>query len=141
MTYEPGAAMIHDEAVAYILRDKAAAYTFIPKDRNGKIIGGSIYVLEYDEGHETNPDEWFEYNVIYSGGLFRSSSGEGEIYAPEEVPEEALSATYLPADRAALDASDSILEMFLLRLRGMSWKEAQEKFDRMNLNAILAYGT
>lgn len=133
--------MTYGEAVAYVLRDKAAAYTFIPKESSGKIVGGSIYVLEYDEGHETDPDEWYEYNVFYSGGLFRSSSGEEETYGPEDAPDEAVRATYLPADRAALDAISSILEMFLLRLRGMSWEEAREKFDAMSLNEILAYGT
>lgn len=133
--------MTFDDAVAYVIREKSIAYSFIPLQKAKRIVGGSIYVIECNEDNETDPQEYGEFSVFYSGGLFRSSSGEEETYMPEEVPEEALSSHYLPADTAALDAKESILEMFLLRLRGMSRAEADKQIDYMSLEQMLTYGS
>ena len=131
--------MTYDEAVAYVLREKAAAYTFLPEERHGKVVGGKAYLIAYDEQFETDPDEYFEYNVYYSGGLFRSSSGEGDVFGPSDVPKEAWLADYLPADPSAVDAQEYVLELFLLCLKGMPKEEAQQKFDRMTIEQILSY--
>ena len=129
--------MTYEEAVAYVMQEKAAAYTFIPKMRGGKAVGGGAYVIAYDEGHETEPDEWFEYNVHYGGGLFRSSSGEEEIYGPDDVPDEARSASYLPTDHSAVSALDFVTEMMLLCLKGFSQEEAGYMMDRMTSDQMI----
>lgn len=82
-----------DEAVRLATEERGAAYAFVPTQRGGKTVGGSIYVVAYFDLHEDDPEEP-EWVVYYSGGLFRSSSGEEETYLPEEVPEEAKALQY-----------------------------------------------
>lgn len=117
--------MTYDEAVAYVLREQGAAYTFIPDLRAGKTVGGKIYALAYNEEHESEPDEYPEFNVFYSGGLFRSSSGEGEVYLPEEVPQEAKIVNYLPTSPEAAYENEMMLDYYLRRLQGMSDEQAK----------------
>jgi len=100
-----------DDAVKYILESKGAAFGFIPNSRNGKTIGGQIFVIEYCEDHASDPDEYPEYFVHYTAGLFRSSEGEEESYWPDDAPDEAKGITYQPTK---CDVSDLGLEIQLL---------------------------
>ena len=129
--------MTYEEAVAFVMHEKGAAYTFIPEMRGAKVVGGGVYLIVYDENYEAAPEEYFEFNVYYSGGLFQSSSGEEETYAPDDVPEDARSARYIATDPGAVDALDSVLEMLLLCLEGFSFEEAQDLFDKMTPDQIL----
>ncbi len=131
--------MTYDEAVAYALREKSAAYAFIPETRSGRVIGGDIYAIAYEEEYEADPEAHFEYNIYCSSGLFRSSSGEGDMYGPDDVPEEARALTYLPTDPSAAFDYDMMLEFFLLRLKGMSEEEANDNFDHMTIDQILQF--
>ena len=130
--------MTYEEATAYVVREKDAAYAFLPTIRSGKIAGGQAYLIVYDENYETDPDEWYEYNIHYNGGLFRSSSGEGDIFGPDDVPEEARTMIYLPADSDAVDSADAMLELFLLRLKGFSLEEANWMIDHMTNEQIVS---
>lgn len=106
--------MTYDEAVAYVRENKANVYahTTRPVRRSEQI---DIYLIAYNQYHEGDPDE-YEYNIHYTGGLAGSSSGEEEVYGPENVPDEARQLRYT-VTTAGPDALDSDVQIALLELK------------------------
>ena len=88
--------MDFDSAVRYVTEHKGATYAFKPEERAGKVVGGEIYILVYCEEYETDPEDYYEYDIYFFGGLFHSSSGEEDTLAPEDLPDEAKQLTYHP---------------------------------------------
>ncbi len=95
-------ALSYKDAVAFVLEKKGAAFAFLPKTKevkvgNGKAnetIGGRVYIIVYCHDHESEPNEYPEYHVHFTAGLFNSSEAEEETYFPEDVPLEAQKLTY-----------------------------------------------
>ena len=85
--------MNYEEAVTYVIKNKTQAFSYLPEKKNGKVIGGEIYILEFNED-EDEPDD---FSLTYIGGIFRSSSVEEDYFNSEDIPEEARSLTYQPA--------------------------------------------
>lgn len=99
-----------DEAVAYLRQHLGRAYAFIPQMRKGRTVGAGIYMIEVDQRHIDEPEEYDDYTVCYAGGPFDSSCGEEEVYNPDSVPEEANRLLYslTDASSAALDYETGI---------------------------------
>ncbi len=114
----------YPDAVNYVLIHHAAVYTFIPIMKGSTTIGGSIYILHYEDDPEDFPDH---YGITYAGGLFHSSSAEEGSLSPEEVPQEARNAHYTPvAPHFQLHHTDYELQIILKILQGVSVQEALE---------------
>ena len=81
--------MSFDDAVAYVRKHKGKAFAFVPKTQGKKEMGGSIWLLEYNQEYESKPDHSYEYFVHYESGSFRASEAkaEGELYVPDEIPD------------------------------------------------------
>ncbi len=98
--------MKFNEAVHYIIKNKAIAYSVVYKYKKGsnKAIGAEISILHYSPDHETDPEEYpYQYLFDTTSGLFRSSVGEAsDGIWPEEIPDEAKQLDYkiskLPLD-------------------------------------------
>lgn len=58
--------MAFDEAVTYIKSSKGNAFAFVPQYRNNQISGGQIWVLEYNEEYERDPEDNYEYHLYPS---------------------------------------------------------------------------
>lgn len=89
----------YEEAIVKVLLIKGAAFGFSSMNSGkiaglGKWTGAKIYVIEYCSDHESEPDEYPEYFVHYTSGLFGASDGEEESYSPEDVPDEAKGLKY-----------------------------------------------
>lgn len=114
------------DAVGYVCREKAAAYAFVPETRSTVVVGGDVYVIAYNENHNDDPDEYPEYNVYFTSGLFHSTSGEEETYLPEDVPGAAQELTYTPT---SFDISyiDYELQIVLKILEGKTLQEALDE--------------
>jgi hypothetical protein len=100
-------------AVEHVLANKNVAFATLPQVRAGKQVGAEVYVIEYCENHKTEPDEYPPYRVHYTAGLFNSSSGEGEIYWPDEVPPEAITLTYTPIPPAGATRLDREIQLVI----------------------------
>lgn len=115
--------MNFQEAVNYLLSNKSATYAFVPLVRHGKEVGGTIYVLSYDESFEEDPDEYWEYNATYLHGLYRSSSVEHDIIAPDDIPEEARTLNYHPSPKNAHQFLEYEVQIAKALLEGRSLDE------------------
>jgi hypothetical protein len=111
------ALMTYDEAVAYVREKKGNVYAHVTRPGSGRRSSEriDIYLIAYNEGHEDDPDE-YEFNIHYAGGIAGSSSGEEEVYSPNDAPEEARQLRYTETS-AGPDALDSDVQIALLELK------------------------
>lgn len=111
------ALMTYDEAVAYVREKKANVYAHTSHPGSGRRSSEriDIYVIAYNDGHEDDPDE-YEFNIHYLGGIAGSSSGEEEMYGPDDAPDEARQLRYTETSAGA-DALDSDVQIALLELK------------------------
>lgn len=111
------ALMTYDEAVAYVREKKANVYAHTTRPGSGRRSSEriDIYVIAYNDGHEDDLDE-YEFNIHYAGGMVGSSSGEEEIYSPDEVPDEARQLRYTETS-AGPDALDYEVQTALATLK------------------------
>jgi hypothetical protein len=87
------------QAVNHVVQTKQNAFAFVPELRRGKQIGGKIYVLEYDDDSDGDPQQ--AYLLHFSNAPFGSTEAEAEVYLPDDVPEEARSLRFQPTTTAA----------------------------------------
>lgn len=116
-----------DEAVQHATQNRGAAYAFVPDGEPPK--GGKLYVLAYNNLIEDDPDEW-PYILWYTAGGFFDSSGEGDSYGPDDIPDEARSLVFTPAP-PTFDTTymDMELQVPLKLLQGASLTEALDDSD------------
>ena len=124
--------MTYEEAIAYVIANNGAAFSFAPYKKNEVTVGGKMYILARGEWNRDDPEEYGAYTVHFVGGLFEDCVGEEESYPPEYVPEDAK---VLPYERAACegDAVISLLDyetqIVLRRL-----KKPREQWTDADLN-------
>lgn len=112
----------YDDAVKHIQANQSSVYTFIPIIKGQTTVGGSIYILHYEDDPEEFPDHYW---ITYAGGHFHSSSGEEESFSPEEVPQKALDALYTPVpSQFSMSFIDYELQIVLKTLQGTPIEEA-----------------
>lgn len=99
--------MTYEEAIAYVIANNGAAFSFAPYKKNGVTVGGKIYILARGESNRDDPEEYDAYTVYFVSGLFEDSVGEEALYLPEDVPEDAK---VLPYERAACEG-DAIISL------------------------------
>lgn len=109
--------MTYDEAVAYVREQKANVYAHITRPGSGRRTSEwiDIYLIAYNEGHEDDPDA-YEFNIHYAGGIADSSSGEEEIYGPDDAPDEARQLRYT-VTASGPDALDYEVQIALRELK------------------------
>ncbi len=122
----PGALWSYAEAIAIVEETRRAVWAYVPWWHGKHAVGGEIYILKpwMDVLGEDEDEEYPLFHVLYSGGLFYDSSGEGDMYLPEEAPEEAAICTYRLV--AAVDgySDDDQLQFLVRKLAGAPLEEA-----------------
>ena len=109
--------MTYDEAVAYVREKKVHVYAHTTRPSSGRRSSEriDIYLIAHNDGHEDDIDD-YEYNIHYSGGVAGSSSGEEEIYGPDDAPDAARQLRYTVIS-AGPDALDYEVQIALATLK------------------------
>jgi|GEM_PF-3475841 len=128
--------MNFDEAVDYVVKEKAIAYSYQPEKRGNKIIGCEMYILSYNHAFQEHPEDEDEFNIKYTGGAFYSSSGEEGFYGIDDVPNEAKKLSYIPAKGTKFD-TDNEIQVTLKQLNGVPEGEAFSDYPCENCDEIL----
>jgi hypothetical protein len=110
--------MTFEQAVDYVLKSKMTAYAFLPKKKGEVVRGCELFILVCCEEYETEPEEYPEYLLENTGGIYNDSCGYEDSYWPEDIPDGAKNLLYFKSFEKSVDPGYEV-QVTLKQLNGI----------------------